>query len=388
MIIAGIVAEYNPFHNGHKYQIEETRKAGATHIICVMSGAAVQRGDIAIYSKYERARSAVKNGADLVIELPCPYSCSNGEVFARAAVSILSSFGENVVDRISFGCEEENIDLLKQAANASLQMKQNDDIKEYMKNGMSYPLALNKSIQKNYNENISSVFKHPNNVLAIEYLKAVKEFAPWIKPFAVSRKGSFHDSMVICDNIASATNVRSCIKNNKAVKNLIPYLYNDKPAFIDNSDKLLLYKCLTVKKSELLELPDVDENIANRFIKSCISNPSSILELEQRIKSKNITMARIRRMILQLVLGVKKDDIKSVPYSRILAFNKRGREILSVIKNNKIPIGTSLKKLESASEYGLRVSSLERKAVCLQDLSKEGIINITNEYTQKIQIQE
>ena len=386
MIVAGIIAEYNPFHNGHKYQIEQTRKGGATHIVCVMSGTAVQRGDIAVYSKYERAKAAVKNGADLVLELPCPYSCSNGEVFARAAVSIMSGLGENVIDRISFGCEENNLDLLSEAANISSAMKENYDVKKYVESGMSYPFAIEKAIEKNYGTIISSIFKQPNNVLAIEYLKAINEFAPWIKPYAVNRKGAFHDSIKICDNIASATRIRDIIKNNETAKKLMPYYFDDTPAFIENSDKILLYKCVTAEKSTLLNLPDVDENIANRFRKACDSNPGSVSELIQKIKSKNITMARIRRMILHLILGIKKEDIKSVPYARILAFNQRGREILAKANSPTIQLGTSLKELESKSDHSMRVSMLERNAVCLQDLSKEGAVNFTNEYTHKIQI--
>ena len=125
MITSGIVAEYNPFHNGHKYMIEQVRAKGATHVVAVMSGSVVQRGDVAVFDKHFRAQKAVENGVDLVIELPFPFSCSSGEVFARSAISILSGLGDEVINHLAFGCECDDIDLLIKAADASIELKAN-----------------------------------------------------------------------------------------------------------------------------------------------------------------------------------------------------------------------------------------------------------------------
>ena len=148
MVTVGVVAEYNPFHNGHKYQLEQARKMGATHIVCVMSGTAVQRGDIAVFSKYDRANAALKNGADLVIELPCPYSCAGAEIFAKSAVSLLGGLGENVVNGISFGCESDDIDMLNKAAEISQKLKDSQEVRQFLSEGMTYPQALKAAAEK------------------------------------------------------------------------------------------------------------------------------------------------------------------------------------------------------------------------------------------------
>ena len=164
MKIAGVVAEYNPFHNGHKYHLEETRRMGATHIVVVMSGSAVQRGDTAISDKYFRAKTAVENGADLVIELPCPYSCSSAERFAGAAVQILAGFGEGGVSMLSFGCEDDDIALLDKAAEISSELDESDYVKEMLENGVPYPAAVASAAGI---PEIKALFDKPNNMLAI-----------------------------------------------------------------------------------------------------------------------------------------------------------------------------------------------------------------------------
>ncbi|RGF94246.1 hypothetical protein DXA02_03825 [Ruminococcus sp. AM54-1NS] len=142
MKIAGIVAEYNPFHNGHKYQIQATRQAGAEGIVAVMSGDCVQRGSAAVFSKYDRAQAAIRNGADLVIELPCPFSCSNSEVFARSAVRLLAGLGENVVTTLSFGCESGDKNALEQAAEISAMLENSQQVRELLSQGKTYPQAM------------------------------------------------------------------------------------------------------------------------------------------------------------------------------------------------------------------------------------------------------
>ena len=172
MNISGIICEYNPFHNGHKRHIEQTKKEyGATHIVGVMSGNFTQRGDTAIVDKYKRTETALKNGVDLVIELPVAYALGSAEQFAQGAVYLLNALG--CVDIISFGSESGKIDLLKEAAGAVIYTQESEDFHNYMKNGMTYPAALQKAMEKFYTEDVIETLATPNNALAIEYIKAL-----------------------------------------------------------------------------------------------------------------------------------------------------------------------------------------------------------------------
>lgn len=387
MVTVGVVAEYNPFHNGHKYQLEQARKMGATHIVCVMSGTAVQRGDIAVFSKYERANAALKNGADLVIELPCPYSCAGAEIFAKSAVSLLGGLGENVVNGISFGCESDDIDMLNKAAEISQKLKDSQEVRQFLSEGMTYPQALKAAAEKTGGKELGVFFDKPNNVLAAEYIKSAKTIAPWIKPMPVKREGTDHDSCEYSGNIASATYVRQLVRSKKSISDFVPYGFEHcTPSFIENADKALLLRYMTASREDVLDLPDCGIDIANRFFAAVNSNPKTTGEFAEIIKSKNITMARVRRLLMHLALGIKKTDFFPVPYGRILGLNNRGREILASAKNRTIPFDTSLKKLENTSANAQRISFLEQNAVRIQDFCKEGILNFTNEYTVKISI--
>ena len=192
MKVYGIIAEYNPFHNGHAYQIEETRKNGATHIAAIMSGNYVQRGDVAMIDKFARARAAVEGGVDLVVEMPTVYSIASAGHFARAGVMMLGALG--CVDGISFGSECGDLELLKNAAMASLNMSSKENmeakVKPFMEKGMSFPAAMQQAIAIENGPMIASVFDSPNNTLAVEYLKAMKLLKLDFDIFTVKRKGA------------------------------------------------------------------------------------------------------------------------------------------------------------------------------------------------------
>ena len=197
MTISGIICEYNPFHNGHMYQIEQTRRAGATHIVAVMSGNFVQRGDCAIMSKWQRAKSAIDNGVDVVVELPCPYAISSAESFALGAVSILDSMG--CIDMLSFGSESDDIDVLKEAASIADGIAHSSELISLMEDGLTYPNAMQK-IMNGINPEYANVLSSPNNILGIEYLRALSAFNSAIRPFTIGRAGVEHDSMNISGN--------------------------------------------------------------------------------------------------------------------------------------------------------------------------------------------
>ena len=386
MNITGIVAEYNPFHNGHKYMIEQARIKGATHIIAVMSGAAVQRGDIAVFDKHFRAKKAVENGADLVIELPFPYSCSNGETFADSAIYLLSALGKGVVNSLAFGCENDNAELLIRASEASEKLKDNELVKEFIANGKSYPLAICTAAEKIYGEKIGNILKSPNNILAVEYIKACKKYCDSINFMPVKRKNASHDGSEVVDNFASASEIRKRINSNSDLCNLCPYEIDTPIYFLENMEREILFRIHTMSKENLLQLSDCNEEIADKILTAISMCPKNLNEFMNSIKSKNITMARLRRIIMYAILGEKKTDMFLPPYIRILAFNQKGAEILSLSKNSLLPSDTSLKKLESSSENAKRIVKLENNAVNFQYACIKGKYNPQNEFRRSIKI--
>lgn len=381
MYVAGVVAEYNPFHNGHKYHLEQTRQQGADHIVVVMSGDAVQRGDVAVYSKYERAQIALKNGADLVIELSAPYSCAPAQIFAQSAVSLLAGFGEGVVNTISFGCACDNAQLLERAQKRCAALEDSEQFKQLISSGLSYPAAMQKAAENDFDD-IKDILSDANNVLAVEYIKAAKAFAPWIKLMCVKRSGTFHDDMEVNGDLASATLIRKMIRYKTDLSKLVPELPDSLPAFLDNMDKALLFRLMTADEDLVEELPFMSESLENRFFKAVQKCPQSVGEFESLIKSKDITMARIRRLIMHLALGICEQDMYvPVPYGRILALNEKGAEILAAAKNRTIDYDTSLSKLEKDIDCR-RVAMLECNAVRLREICAGD--EFSNEYTRKI----
>lgn len=331
MKTAGIIGEYNPFHNGHKYHIEETRRlTDAEGVIVVMSGHFVQRGEFAICDKWARAKMAISGGANLVVELPAVYSCQSAEYFAKGAVSILESLK---CDYLSFGTEAESTDEIIKIAEF---LKNPDDnfknkLEENLRKGASYPKALSEAIG---NDTVNT----PNNVLAIEYLKQIKS----MKPVGVKRRGSTHDGR------GSASDIREKIKISESFKSLMPessaeILENSQIASSDTYEKLVLYKLRTMTAEQLENTPDVTEGLENRIMQMCHS-AANLGELCDLVKTKRYTMARIRRIFNNALLGITKDDIVKPPeYIRVLGMDKKGMEILSDLRNKTdIPIITKV----------------------------------------------
>ncbi len=398
MKITGIVSEYNPLHNGHLYHIEKTRENGATHIVAVMSGNYVQRGETAVMNKFERANLAVKSGVDLVIEIPTVYSLASAEFYARGAVYLLNSLG--CVDEISFGSEVGSVEEIKNAADIAWECQQSDELEELLKSGMSYPNAINNMILNKYGRKkgnrIGDILASPNNVLAVEYLKAIKYFNSDITPFTIHRKSAAHDSMCPLDNIASASFIRKCMDEGNDFFGLVPdrvyeayknALQNGNIANIKNLERILIYKLRTITADELREIPDVGQGLENRIL-DC-SNLSSIEAIMQGIKSKRYTMARIRRILYNMLIGITKSDLETFPpYARVLAVNERGRDILSKAKETaSIPVNTSLAKLAATGEEAKRFAQLEGKASDIYALAQEKIGKGQSDYKAKITLE-
>ena len=384
---AGIVAEYNPFHNGHKYHLQKTREGGADRIVVIMSANAVQRGDIAIYDKQLRAQQAVENGADLVIELPCPYSCANAQIFAESAVRLMAGLGEGVVERISFGCECSDIEKLTHAARELEKLDDSPLVAERTAAGLSYPRAVYEAAcELGFGEVLGS----PNNTLAVEYIKAVRKLAPWITPMAVERQGAEHDSQVTKGRFASASQLRRMIAEGMDISPYVPQVSQAAPSFLKNGEKIMLYKLLTADEQALAQLPDMTDNLKNRLLgilREQRHELTSIEKLYQLVKSKNFTLARIRRTLLHLTLGVKQDGFTDIPYGRILALNERGREILSQAKDKKtLEYSASLAKLSCLTPQAKTVAELELAAGTLMQLCSEGSFSPMNDYTRSVRI--
>lgn len=375
MKIAGIIAEYNPFHNGHKYQIEKTRELGATHIAVAMSGSFVQRGDIAVCSKWTRAKACLENGADLVVELPTTVSLSSANTFACGGVYILDNLN---VDTLSFGSECGDINLIKKIAGMVNQAEASDEIKLLLDKGFSYPRALQASVSCLFGDKYATVMQKANNALAIEYVRAINAINPNMEPVTILREQTEHDSLITGDDIASATHIRHSIDNTtfdtvnldclmlerfmpKSSYNLLKNdIYNGlAPVFQSNIEKLLLFKLKTLSPDEFSELPDVSEGLENRLYKAAMS-AVSINEYFDAVKTKRYTHARIRRIAYCALLGIKKLHQSLPPqYIRVLGANQRGFEILAKArKTSKIPVATKFATLYDRKPLGIDIDVL------------------------------
>ncbi|MGN0601206.1 MAG: nucleotidyltransferase family protein [Oscillospiraceae bacterium] len=387
MNITGIVAEYNPFHNGHKYMIEQIRRQGSTHVVAVMSGAVVQRGDVAVFSKHFRAETAVRNGADLVVELPFPYSCSSGEIFAKSALAILSGLGEGVVDNLAFGCETDDLNLLIQAADASDSVKDNEYVKKELSAGKSYPAAVYESVCRVYGGEVGEILKKPNNTLGVEYIKAARTVLPEIGFIPVKRKNTDHDGSKVVGDFASASAIRNMISKGNQAESLCPYDFKSIPVYnLKIMEREILFRLSCFDKSRLVDIPDCSSSLADRILGVMSECPKTVDEFLFKCKSKNVTMARLRRILMYSVLGAKKSDFFSPPFVRILAFNKRGAEILSKCRNSVLPVDTSLKSLENVSDNARRIIHLENNAVNFQYACAVGNYLPENEYKKSVRI--
>ena len=369
----GIVSEYNPFHNGHLHHLEVSKQLTNTDFtVAVMSGNFVQRGDTSIVDKWTKAEMAIKSGVDLVIELPTVYAISSAENFADGAVKILNSLG--VVDYISFGSEIGEISPLNDVASILYREPKEFQslILAQLKSGLSYPKAREIALSQFFgnSKKYSEVLNNPNNILAVEYLKALKRHRSQIKPLTIKRDYSDYNSTKVKNGIASATAIREMIKNNKNVHYVVPYeTYELLDECIQNGnvipdlsvfEKEIIYTLRKLTLSEIANLPDVSEGLENK-IKMAANSCNTLPELIENIKSKRYTQTRIQRILLYALLNISQKDINAskrvTPYIRVLGFNKHGKRIISAIAaaNPKLKIIVSVKKfMEDCNNSTLR----------------------------------
>ncbi len=379
MKISGIVCEYNPFHNGHLYHISETRKNGATHIAAVMSGNFVQRGEPAILDKFTRAGLAVKCGADLVIELPVAQCLSSAEGFAVGAITLLDSLG--CVEEISFGSECGDTDVLSSAGKKVREAAASEELFSLIKQGDTYPKALCRLLDRETAEIISQ----PNNLLAVEYICALEELNSSMNPFSVRRQGTGHDSGNTSGNFASASYIR---QHPESADRYMPEICRDAmkngTADIKRLERAILYKIRTASPEEVAAVADAGA-ISERLTGN---HSASLEELLGSVKSKSCTMARVKRVIMSLLIGIKREDTAAQPpYIRVLAFNRRGAEILGIAKKTaRIPVGTSLARLSRTSVSAKRFAELESRAGDIYNLAREKIASAGEDYRFGVKI--
>lgn len=371
--ILGIVSEYNPFHNGHIHHLELSKQMTKTDFtVAIMSGNFVQRGDTALVDKWTRAEMALKNGIDLVLELPTVYSISSAENFADGAVKILNSLG--VVDYLSFGSEIGEISPLNDVA--SILYKEPKEfsslITAQLKSGLSYPHAREIALSQFFgtSKKYTDILNNPNNILGVEYLKAIKKHRSHIKPLTIKRDYSDYNSQTVKNGIASATAIRTMIQNGKQIHRVVPFqTYELLEEAIENGkiildlsvfEREIIYTLRRMTLSEIANLPDVSEGLENR-IKLAANTVNNYQDLIASIKTKRYTQSRIQRILLYALLNISQKDLNQskriTPYIRVLGFNKHGKRIISAIAqaNPKLNIIVSVKKfMENSNDTALR----------------------------------
>lgn len=361
MPVVGIIAEYNPLHNGHAHHLEHVRKLAADEgIVCVLSSNFVQRGEPALLSKWARTEMALAAGADLVLELPSAFACSSAEYFASGAVSILNSLG--IIDCLSFGSEEGDIDVLKTAAD--ILAFEDDDFREILKSeldkGLSFAVSRQNALKtvlagkSGHNiEKAAEAIDQPNNILGIEYIKAIKRFNSNIEPVTIMRKGQGYKSLDRTSPFSSATAIRHHIRelpDLRAISN-DPFLKSNMPEaclniliketesgrhpiFPEYYSDIILHSFRNMPAENIASLPYMEEGLENRLKRAAIESVS-VDEMVSKVVTSRYPASRIKRIMFSMLTGMTAeflDELKSngyAQYIRVLGFNETGRLLLS-----------------------------------------------------------
>lgn len=336
MKTVGIICEYNPLHLGHKKQIDLIREiCGAdTAVVCLMSGNYVQRGAPAIIDKSLRAKAAILAGADLVLELPIPYALSSAEGFAAGGVEILSGF----CDGLCFGAESDDKEGLLKLARALLSDSFPPLLCRELDTGKSFPAARQAALEAMHLE--GALLTSPNNILAVEYCKAIISRGCKMEPIPILRGGNYHDPKADLEN-PSATSIRSLMLDSRYWKSYVPgdavEVFEHAPLHtLAAGERAILARLRTMTDEEFEALPYGSEGLWRKFMHNCRSL-ATLDEILEATKSKRYTRTRLDRMMLCAFLGLTREDLESpVPYTRILAFNDLGRTVLKEARNHGI----------------------------------------------------
>lgn len=332
----GIIAEFNPFHNGHKYLIDKVKELyNDSIIIVVLSSSFMQRGEISILNKWDKTSICLDNNIDLVVELPFVFATQSADIFAKGAIQILKKLK---VDKLVFGSESNNIDNLITIANTELFNKDFSSlVKTNLNNGDNYPTALAKAIKVLNNIEINK----PNDLLGLSYIKEIIKQNANIKPITIQRTNDYHDlTKNTTTNIVSASNIRNLLSINE---DITPYLKKDNIKYLRKIDDTLLWDLLKYQiinnYNKLDKFQTTDEGIDNR-IRKYINKSNSLTKLKENIKTKRYTNNKISRMFIHILTNFTKEEASSnqdITYIRVLGFNNKGKKYLNQIKK-ELPI--------------------------------------------------
>lgn len=397
MRISAIICEYNPFHNGHLLHIKKTREqTKCDFLICLMSGNFTQRGEPAILDKFKRAEIAVKCGADIVLELPTAFAINNAEIFARGAVRILNSIKQ--VTHLSFGSECADVELLEKTANFFINEPElfKQEIKFQLKKGHSLNLAKNNAIAT-LGYKLAPFL--PNNILGIEYLKALKLYNSSIKPFTIEREAVDHNDTSIERCFGSSSAIRKCLDDNAklVVKEVVPSftyeaLENCLLSRNNAFSNIILSSLRTTTKQELSQIFDVNEGIENSIIDKS-RKFTSLFGLLNELETRRYSKKRIRRIILNNLFSITKarmnDFFNEMPYLRVLAIDENKTELLKILRENDIKTITRKADFNQISKSEiLRVDTMASDiyailthSICVEETS--GIIKVRLNNEQK-----
>ena len=363
----GIICEYNPFHNGHLYHINKIKEMFPDYtIILVMSSSFTERGEVSIVNKFDKAVVALNYGVDLVVELPFVFSCQAADIFAKGSISILNYLN---CEYLVFGSELDNIDIIKKQAEIQTKNKDYDKlVKDYMKEGINYPTAMNKALTKLGGNSINT----PNDLLGLSYIKEIIKNKYNITPISIKRTNDYH-SLDVKGKIISASAIRNLINNKKRIKKYVPifsYKYINKKNINDKLFEFLKYKINSDNNLSLYQ--DVDEGIENR-IKKYINDSKNLDNFILKVKTKRYTYNKISRMLIHILCSFTKEEAKNnkeISYLRILGFNDNGKKYLNKIKKSvNIPIITNPRNFDDD------ILNIEERITNIYNLITENNIN-------------
>ena len=357
MKTAAVIAELNPFHTGHQYLLDQLRENGAQRVVLIMSGNFVQRGDYAVFDKFDRAAAAVKYGADLVIELPLPWAMAGAQTFAVGGVALAKAL--NGVDTLGFGCECGDLDALTQVALTLARPDFSRTVKSELSGGVTFAAARQNACAKLLGSSDTALLASPNNALAVEYLTALR--GTNIKPFAVRRIGAGHDAKETSrDDPLSGSRLREKLRTGEDISAYVPPTLLSCPHTEANRlDQAVLARLRGMEKCAFSAAPDLSEGLENRLF-AAARQAGSLEELFRLAKTKRYPLARIRRLVWSLFLGVTAEDTRDdPPYLRVLAAGEAGKELLT---GCSLPVLARAAQVDRLESRGRRVFDLERAA--------------------------
>lgn len=398
--VYSVICEYNPFHSGHRLHLEQTRQQ-ATHVVAVMSGSFVQRGEPALLDKWTRARMALQNGADLVLELPLPWAMAGAERFAAGGVAMIAALG--CCEALSFGCETGNADALRSTAEALLSPALSEALRPLLDAGLPFAAAREESLRRRFGAQYAALLQNPNDILAVEYAKAICKTAAPLALFPVRRLGTAHDSGGLNpenrlpggEAIASASALREALRKSEDISAFVPQSCRTPllraagerrlSGGMEPLTRAVLARLRTMSEAEAEQLPDVSEGLHNRLL-AAARCADSLPALFAAAKTKRYSHARIRRAAAAALLGLQEADCTGTPpYLRVLGLNRRGQEILREMKQTaQLPVILRPSEISRLDARAQRIFALDCAATDLWALSTGKILPAGLDFTTPV----